>query len=153
MEFLKVVGQRRDVKMLKSREALKEFYNGLNAEYEGYIQMSDNRIKSEHLFKTAQNLPKWEELHNEVNYILEMALFNPLTKQSILIRQQNSEWLVIDKKLEGNEPIDQFFTLTKDTPKMKIAQIWEEEKSEFCLGLDVLEPKYLLFAGFEKGEA
>jgi len=136
--------------MLKSREELKEFYNGLNSEYEGYIQMSDGRIKSEHLFKTAQNLPKWEELHNEVNYILEMALYEPNTKRSILIRQQNSEWLVIDKKLEGNEPTDSFFTLTEKTPKMKIAQIWEEEKSEFCLGLDVLEPKYLLFAGFEK---
>jgi len=150
MEFLKVVGQRRGVMMLKSREALKEFYNGLSGEYEGYVQMSDGRIELKHLFKTAQTLAKWEELHNDVNYILEMALFNPVTKQSILIRQQNSEWLVIDKKLEGNEPIDQFFTLTEDTPKMKIAQVWEEEKNEFCLGLDVLESKYLLFAGFEK---
>jgi len=141
--------------MLKSREELEAFYNGLTDKYEGYVQMSDGRIEPKHLFKTAQTLPKWEELHNDVNYILEMGLFNPVTKQSILIRQQNSEWLVIDKKLEGNEPIDQFFTLTKDTPKMKIAQIWEEEKSEFCLGLDVLEPKYLLFAGFseKKGEA
>jgi CRISPR type III-associated protein (TIGR04423 family) len=139
--------------MIKSRDALKEFYNGLNDEYEGYVQMSDSRIKNHHLFKTSQTLPKWEALHNEVNYVLEMALFNPSTKQSILIRQQNSEWLVIEKKLEGNEPTESFFTLTEDTPKMRIAQIWEEEKNEFCLDLDVLEPKYLLFAGFEKGEA
>jgi CRISPR type III-associated protein (TIGR04423 family) len=32
---------------------------------------------------------------------------------------------------------------------MKIAQIWEEEPNEFCLNMEVLEPKYLLFAGFE----
>ena len=135
--------------MLKSREDLKEFYNGLNDAYEGYVQMSDARITSHHLFKTPQTLPKWEALHNEVNYILEMALFNPVSKQSILIRQQNSKWLVIDKKLEDNEPTESFFTLTEDTPKMKIAQIWEEEKNEFCLDMGVLEPKYLLFAGFE----
>ncbi len=152
MVFLKVVGQRRGV-MLKSREVLKEFYNGLNDKYEGYVQMSDSRITSKYLFKTAKNLPNWEELHNEINYILEMALFDPMSKKSILIRQQNSEWLVIDKILDEDEPTDLYFTLTEDTPKIKIAQIWEEEKNEFCLGLDVLEPKYLLFAGFEKGEA
>ncbi|NPA60378.1 MAG: TIGR04423 family type III CRISPR-associated protein [Epsilonproteobacteria bacterium] len=136
--------------MLKSREALKKFYDDLNDKYEGYVQMSDSRIEPKHLFKTTQTLPKWDELHNDINYIVEMALFNPSTKQSILIRQQNSEWLVIDKKLEGDEPTESFFTLTEDTPKMKIAQIWEKEENEFCLGLDVLEPKYLLFAGFEK---
>ena len=138
---------------IKNKDELKKFYNSLNNEYEGYVQMSDGRIEPKHLFKTAQTLPKWEALHNDVNYILEMALYEPNTKRSILIRHQNSEWLAIDKKLEGNEPTDSFFTLTEDTPKMKVAQIWEEEKSEFCLGLDVLEPKYLLFAGFEKGEA
>jgi len=140
---------------IKNRDELKEFYNGLNDKYEGYVQMSDARIEPKYLFKTAQILPKWEELHNEVNYILEMAIFNPVSKQSILIRQQNSEWLVTKRVLEEDEinKSDSFFTLTENTPKMKIAQIWEEEKNEFCLGLDVLEPKYLLFAGFEKGEA
>ena len=139
--------------MLKSREELEAFYNGLTDKYEGYVQMSDSRITSKYLFKIAKKLPNWEELHNEINYILEMALFDPMSKKSILIRQQNSEWLVIDKILDEDEPTDLYFTLTEDTPKIKIAQIWEEEKNEFCLGLDVLEPKYLLFAGFEKGEA
>jgi len=146
--------------MIKSRKELQKFYNSLTDKYQGYVQMSDSRIKDNHIFKTAQRLPKWKELHNDVNYILEMALYEPNSKRSILIRQQNSEWLVIDKKLEGNEPIDSFFTLIEDTPKMKIAQIWEEEENEFCIinedseekKLKVLEPKYLLFAGFEKGE-
>jgi len=138
---------------IKNRDELKEFYEQqLTNKYEGYVQMSDGRIKSKHLFKTAQNLPKWSELHNNINYILEMALFNPTSKNSILIRQQNSEWLVIERVLEEDEinKSDSFFTLTENTPKMKIAQIWEEEPNEFCLGLKVLEPKYLLFAGFEK---
>ena len=138
--------------MIKSRDELKEWYKALTKQYEGYVQMSDSRIKPNHLFKTAQTLPKWEELHNEINYIVEMALYEPNSNRSILIRQQNGEWLVMDRVLDGKEPIDSYFTLTEDTPKMKIAQIWEEESNEFCLDMRVLEPKYLLFAGF-KGEA
>jgi CRISPR type III-associated protein (TIGR04423 family) len=138
--------------MIKSRDELKEWYKTLTEQYEGYVQMSDSRIKPNHLFKTAQTLPTWEELHNEINYIVEMALYELNSKRSILIRQQNSEWLVMDRVLDGKEPIDSYFTLTEDTPKMKIAQIWEEESNEFCLGMRVLEPKYLLFAGF-KGES
>jgi len=140
--------------MIKNRNELKKFYNSLTDKYQGYVQMSDSRIKDNHIFKIAQILPKWEDLHNEVNYILEMALYEPNSKpsnRSILIRQQNSEWLVIDRKLTQKEieNSDSFFTLIKDTPKMKIAQIWEEEKNEFCLDMEVLEPKYLLFAGFK----
>ena len=137
---------------MKNREELEAFYNILTDKYEGYVQMSDSRIKSKHLFKIAQNLPKWSELHNNINYILEMALFNPISKNSILIRQQNNKWLVIERVLEEDEinKSDSFFTLTENTPKIKIAQIWEEEPTKFCLGLKVLEPKYLLFAGFEK---
>ena len=134
--------------MLKSKKELEQFYRGLSQKFEGYIQMSDSRI--EHVFVTLSSLPKWEELHNGVNYILEMAFFDPETKKSILIRQQNSHWLVLEKELKETEPMDSFYTITKDTPKMKIAQIWEEEDNEFCLDMKVLEPKYLLFAGFEK---
>jgi CRISPR type III-associated protein (TIGR04423 family) len=67
-----------------------------------------------------------------------------------LIRQQNDQWIVIEKELNGSEP-DSYFTLTEDTPKMNIVQIWEEEPNEFCLDMKVLEPKYLLFAGFVNG--
>ena len=139
--------------MIKSRDELKEWYRALTEQYEGYVQMSDSRIKPNHLFKTPQALPKWEELHNEINYIVEMALYQPDSKRSILIRQQNSVWLVMDRVLDGKEPTDSYFTLTENTSKMKIAQIWEEEPNEFCLDMRVLEPKYLLFAGFEKGDS
>ena len=139
--------------MLQNRDELEQFYRELTDKFEGYIQMSDGRIKD--IFVTPISLPKWEELHNEVNYILEMALYEPKTKKSILVRQQNSHWLVLEKELKGTEPIDSFYTIAEKSPKMKIAQIWEEEESEFCLDMKVLEPKYLLFAGFadKKGEA
>ena len=132
--------------MLKTKDELEKYYNTLEDEFEGYIQISDERIK--HIFKTHTKLPKWEELHSGGNYILEMALYNPKNKQSILIRQQNDHWFIIEKELKGDEPTDSFFTL-EDNLKMKIAQIWEEEKDEFCNNWNVLEPKYLLFAGFK----
>ncbi len=136
--------------MLKNREELKKYYQELTQEYEGYIQMSDSKIKD--IFISATLLPKWENLHNKVNYIVEVALFDPISKNSILIRQHNNEWLVLEKELNGDEPIESYFTLVKNSPKMKIAQIWEEESSEFCLDMKVLEAKYLMFAGFEKGD-
>ncbi|CAA6815317.1 MAG: Unknown protein [uncultured Sulfurovum sp.] len=137
--------------MLKNREELESFYKGLTENFEGYIQMSDSRIND--VFVTAISLPKWETLHKDTNYILEMALFDSVSNNSILVRQHNSEWLVLEKELNGTEPIDTFFTIVEHTPKMKIAQVWEEESNEFCLDMQVLEAKYLMFVGFEKGES
>lgn len=140
--------------MLKSRDELESFYKGLTQSFEGYIQMSDGRIKE--VLITPSHLPKWDDVHNEINYIVEMALFDPINNHSILVRQHNSEWLVLEKELNGTEPTDNFFTIVEKTPKMKIAQIWEEQSNEFCLGMNVLEAQYLMFAGFEtkvqKGE-
>jgi CRISPR type III-associated protein (TIGR04423 family) len=133
-------------------------YDGLqDGTYEGYVQMSDRRI--EHIHLKASKLWTLDELYgkSEVNYVLEMALFDPATKKSILVRQHNDTWLHRIKELKDEEieNADSFFivTDTKDEIKMKIAQIWEEEPNEFCLNMKVLEPKYLLFAGFKGGES
>ena len=137
--------------MLKDREELMVFYSKeLQGEYQGYIQMSDRKI--EKVFRESQTLPKWDELHNGVNYILEMALFDPNNSRSILIRQHNTDWLVIDAVLNGEEPVTSYYPVTSGTPKMNIAQIWEEEENEFCLNMKVMESKYLLFAGFKTDE-
>ena len=133
--------------MIKNRDELEEFYNSLNEEYEGYIQMSDRRI--ENIFESSSKLPKWDDLHQDNNFILELALFDKNTNRSILIREANGSWSVIDRVLNDNEPIDSFYTL-RENLKMKMAQIWEEEDDEFCLGMRVLEFKYLLFAGFKR---
>ncbi len=135
---------------IKTDKQLQQFYETLQEEYEGYIQMSDSPI--EHIFRSASKLPSWSDLHNGINYILEMALFEPKSKKSILVRQTNDKWVVIEKVLTEDEinTTDSFYTL-KDKLKAKIAQIWQEEKDEFCLGLKTLSPKTLLFAGFETG--
>ncbi len=139
------------------REKFADIYGALNAKYQGYIQMSDKRI--EHVFVEAQKLPKLEKLYvdkddkaTNVNYVLEMALYDPESKQSILIRQHNADFLVIKKELKGDEPMDSFYTVTPNTPKMKIAQIWEPKPNEFCNGWEVLEPTLLMFAGFEESK-
>ena len=134
--------------MMKNKKELEEFYNKLDGEYEGYIQLSDRRI--ENVFE-EEVLSKWDELHNGINYILEMALFEPTTKRSILVRQHNSDWLVLDETIDKSMPIERYFTVKNKPKQMKVAQVWEEKENEFCINMNVREPKYLLFAGFERG--
>lgn len=141
----------------KLRAKFETIYSGLDGEYEGYIQMSDKRI--EHVYVQAKELPTLEELYvdvkgkkTEVNYVLEMALYDAKTTNSILIRQHNDDFLVLKKELKDvdEKDIDSFYTVTSNTPKMKIAKIWEEEKSEFRPDdMKILVPKALMFAGFE----
>ncbi len=136
---------------IKTTKELEDFYNKLQGEYEGYIQMSDSPIG--HIFQKASKLPTWDILHNGINYILEMALFEPSSNKSILVRQANDKWFVVEKVLTNQEinEADSFYTI-KDNLKAKIAQIWQEEEDEFCLGLPTLVPKALLFAGFKQGD-
>lgn len=140
----------------KLRAKFETIYSKLEGEYEGYIQMSDKRI--EHVYTKATKLPGLEELYvdakgekTEVNYVLEMALYDAKNENSILIRQHNNDFLVLKKELKDvdEKDIDSFYTVTSNTPKMKIAQIWEEQDNAFCLNMAVLVPKALMFAGFE----
>jgi len=143
------------------RSKMASEYNKIreSGEYVGYIQMSDKRI--EHVFKKPQKLPEIDSLYvddknkkSDVNYILEMALFDSKTNNSILVRQHNADFLMLEKVLTDIQiaNADSFYTVTPDTPKMKIVQIWKEEENEFCLNMEVLEPKCLMFAGFEEAQ-
>ena len=134
--------------IITTDDDLKEIYNSFEKNYEGYIQMSDKII--EHIFVEPKKLPKWEDLHNGINYILEIALYEPVSKKSILIRQINDNWAKVEKVLNENDfkNSDIFHTI-KGNLKAKIVQIWDEVEDEFCLGLKTLVPKTLLFAGFE----
>ena len=83
-----------------------------------------------------------------------MALYDPLERNSILVRQRNDRWQVRERVIKESDPKESFYTVVSENLhiKMRTAQIWEEEENEFCLGMKVLEPKELLFAGFEKDE-
>lgn len=140
----------------KLRDKLKNEYEAWqkSGKFVGYIQMSDSRIEKKYILESPQTLPDID--YNNKNYILEMALFQEDSGRSILLRQHNDGWLILDKNLKEIKKNDNYivkeesyFTVTPNTPKMKIAQIWKPENSEFCNEWDVLEPKCLMFAGFE----
>lgn len=137
---------------MKTKEQLKDFYEGLSGLFEGYIQMSDEKLNK--IFTTKQSLPSWDTLHNSKNFILEACLFD--ADRSITIRQVNDKFSVIDKKLSDfkeEQKTTQTFLAKSNEKKLelsaKITQIWEEKKDENCLNIKVLKPTLQLFSGFE----
>jgi len=139
---------------MKTLEQLKEYYNNLSNDFEGYIQMSDEKLNK--VFEEKQALPKWDDIHNTKNFILESCLFDG--DRSITIRQVNNGFMILDKNLsdfsEGNITTQTFLTTGYST--LTIAQIWEEdddeddEDDENCMNLKVLKPTIQLFIGFNK---
>jgi CRISPR type III-associated protein (TIGR04423 family) len=135
---------------MKTLEQLKEFYESLSSEFEGYIQMSDEKLNK--VFTSKQKLPSWDSLHNGKNFIFEACLFDG--DRSITIRQVNDKFAVIDKKLSQyqKENITTQSFLTTAYSKANISQIWEEKEDENCLNKLVLKPTIQLFTGFQKAE-
>jgi CRISPR type III-associated protein (TIGR04423 family) len=140
---------------IKTKEELKKFYENLNSEFEGYIQMSDEKLNK--IFITKQKLPKYDEIHHKNNFIFEMALFDG--DRSILVRQFNDKFLVTDEKLsEFEEKTEDKFFSKKKNKKVVITTIWQEEKTivwkdgQECETLKTLKPTMQLFSGFDKGE-
>ena len=139
---------------LLNKDNLKNFYNKLNGKYEGYIQLSDKRI--EDLFLSPTELPKWDKIISSRNFIYEAAFFDEKNNVSVLIRQVDDKWLVntvdFNKKDDKTEITEEFFIAkTKNTPRVKIKNIWQEQEDELCNGFPVLKHIYSAFAGFEKG--
>lgn len=138
---------------MKTTIELKEFYKNLKGEFEGYIQMSNRKL--DYIFSTKQSLPSWEELHKDKEFIFESCFFDG--DRSIMIRQIDGSFVVIDVKTSDFENITYESFVAKSNEKniklkVKIAQIWEEEKDELCKENKVLKPTLQLFSGFEKGE-
>jgi CRISPR type III-associated protein (TIGR04423 family) len=139
---------------MKTKEQLKYFYEGLSGLFEGYIQMSDEKLNK--IFSSKQTLPSWKSLHNK-NFILEACLFDG--DRSITIRQVNDKFAVIDKKLsdfsENQKTQESFLAKSNEEEvklRVKITQIWEEKEDEYCENFKVLKPTLQLFSGFTKGE-
>ena len=127
---------------MKTREELKRFYDGLDSKFEGYMQMSNKPLAT---FKTK---PSWKSIHEKNNFIFEACLFDG--DRSIMIRQINDKFVVIDKNIsEFKEKSEEVF-FTKNN-KVKIIQVWEAKKDEYCEDMEVFKPTFQLFAGFEGG--
>lgn len=134
-----------------NKEQLKSFYESLQGDFEGYIQLSDSK---NFILLQNEKLPLWQTLHNAHNFIIEANFFNG--DRSITIRQINASFAVLDENISHlkdtkNIEITYKSFLTQNGKKAKIAQIWEEENDALCENFSVLKPKYLLFCGFTKG--
>ncbi len=131
--------------MILNYNELKDFYEKLDGEFEGYIQHSSKDLE---IFR--ENLPKWEEIYQDTNFIHESAISNG--KRSILIRKINNEYLLIDEDLEKipTELKSEEIFYAKNNKKVSLVQVFEEKEDENCLGIDVIVPKYTVFKEFYK---
>lgn len=139
---------------MKTFNELKSFYENLNGEFEGYIQMSDEKLDK--IFSLKQTLPSWEDLHKNKNFIFEACFFDG--DRSLTIRQINNAFVVIDEKLSNYENKTEEIFIAKSLEnnmklKAKITQIWEEKEDKNCENLQVLKATLLLFSGFTKGDS
>jgi CRISPR type III-associated protein (TIGR04423 family) len=144
--------------MRLDKKELRQRYEALEGEYEGYIQLSDRRIA--HLFREPAALPAWDELHRDGGFIFEAALYDPSEKKSYLIRQINESWHWIEYE---NIDWDRFGEADKNVyysvfdahsrKELRMVQLWEEREDPVSAGFCSLELTAVVFAGFEKGEA
>ena len=159
------------LKMRKNRDEILKYVNENLRDYEGYIQLMGKKIDKEQLFLAGERTPSL----GEEELIYEAYFFNVNSKKSVSIRQINDGWFVDETELGGvnldpekNPDVQEFYSKFKPDfsakfkdIKIKMAQIWQDEKDEFCEvlredgtreSLPVLKLQKIVFAGFVKDE-
>ena len=146
--------------MKKNKDEILKYVNENLKGYEGYIQLMGEKIDEKHLFLADERTPGL----GEDELIYEAHFFNANLKKSISIRQINDAWFVDETELNKvaleESDIKTFYPKFGNF-KIKMAQIWQDEKDEFCEvsqgngtleGLPVLKLQKIVFAGFVKDE-
>ena len=146
--------------MKKNRDEILKYVNENLKGYEGYIQLMGEKIDEKHLFLAGERTPGL----GEDELIYEAHFFNANLKKSISIRQINDAWFVDETELNKvaleESDIKTFYPKFGNF-KIKMAQIWQDEKDEFCEvfredgtreSLPVLKLQKIVFAGFVKDE-
>lgn len=146
--------------MKKNKDEILKYVNENLKGYEGYIQLMGEKIDEKHLFLAGERTPGL----GEDELIYEAHFFNVNLKKSISIRQINDAWFVDETELNKvaleESDIKTFYPKFGNF-KIKMAQIWQDEKDEFCEvpqgngtleGLPVLKLQKIVFAGFVKDE-
>ena len=142
--------------MKKSRTEVIEYINSLKA-YEGYVQFSDTPLRECDVFEGYQDI----KLTPTKGFVYEAHFTNG--KESIMIRQQNAEWVVstTDDISKVEEKDMNLYALEKTSHLkdvksewVKMAQIWEAKADKLCDGMEVMKLQKVVFAGFveKKGE-
>jgi len=123
--------------------------------YEGYVQFSHRPLEQKDIFDDKDKAPNVAK--DEKGFIYEAHFCNG--QESIMIRQQNAEWVVSKTPItldESNVEIKfEYFafektSLLKDIKAnwVKMAQIWQSEPDDLCNGMNVKKLKKVVFAGF-----
>ena len=132
------------------KEDIVEIINENYKDYEGYVQFSHRPIEKEKdIFYNGKKV----EIVNESGFIYEAHFCNG--NESVAIRQINDSWLISTTDISNISltDIEKYLSDIKDfNYKIKMAQIWEKEKDEYCENLPVLKLKKVVFAGFAKGD-
>lgn len=146
--------------MKKNRDEILKYVNENLKGYEGYIQLMGEKIDEKHLFLVGERTPGL----GKDELIYEAHFFDEKSKKSVSIRQINDAWFVDETELNKvaleESDIKTFYPKFGNF-KIKMAQIWQDEKDEFCEvpqdngtleGLPVLKFQKIVFAGFVKDE-
>ncbi|WP_298099769.1 TIGR04423 family type III CRISPR-associated protein [uncultured Campylobacter sp.] len=146
--------------MKKNKDEILKYVNENLKGYEGYIQLMGEKIDEKHLFLAGERTPGL----GEDELIYEAHFFDEKSKKSVSIRQINDAWFVDETELNKvaleESGIKTFYPKFGNF-KIKMAQIWQDEKDEFCEvpqdngtleGLPVLKLQKIVFAGFVKDE-
>ena len=126
----------------ETKTKIVEYINSLKG-YEGYVQFSDRPI--EDIWTQRSDIT----IDAKDGFVYEAHFCNGV--ESIGIRQVNATWLVSKTDISNvpSEDTEIYFAHGKN---VKMAQIWKNEKDEFCEGMLVKKLTKVVFAGFIKGE-
>ena len=146
--------------MKKNRDEILKYVNENLRDYEGYIQLMGEKIDEKHLFLAGERTPSL----GKDELIYEAHFFDEKSKKSVSIRQINDAWFIdeteLNKVVLEESDIKTFYPKFGNF-KIKMAQIWQDEKDEFCEvpqdngtleGLPVLKLQKIVFVGFAKNE-
>ena len=127
-------------------DVIKAIEGYMNQGYEGYVQFSAAPIDAKCVFKKSNATQKFPT--DKEGFISEAHFCNSET--SITIRRINAAWYIdkTDLSCIVDEAKD-IQTYHSKHGHIKMAQIWQEEKDDFCEGMNVLKLKKVVFAGFE----
>ena len=144
--------------MFSEKVKVIDYINSLEG-YRGYIQFSHRPLEQKDIFEDSDP----SVASDEDGFVYEAHFCNG--KESIMIRQQNSEWVVsktpIKTEAEKVEIDFEYFAFEKTAHLkevksnwVKMAQIWEEKSDELCEDMKVMKLQKVVFAGFseKKGE-
>ncbi len=106
--------------------------------YQGFVQFSDRRI--EDVFEKFSDI----KVEAKKGFVYEAHFYNG--KDSITIKQINHYWLVDEIKNISLDDTQIYIGI--NNLKVKMAQIWEAQSDELCVGMEVMKLKKVVFVGF-----